>query len=76
MDLTDILTVAAIFLGPIVAVRLTRYLDDRKETRGRKIHIFKVLMATRGTALSPMHVEALNLIDLEFSAKNKKKKRL
>ena len=74
MDLNNVLTIAAIFLGPIVAVRLTRYLDDRKETRGRKLHIFKVLMATRGTALSPLHVEALNLIDLEFSAKNKKEK--
>lgn len=74
MDTTTILTISAIFLGPIVAVQLTRYLDNRRETRGRKLHIFKVLMATRGTALSPAHVEALNLIDLEFSSKNKKER--
>jgi hypothetical protein len=74
MDLTATLTIAAIFLGPIVAVRLTRYLDDKKEIRERKIRLFKILMATRGTALSPGHVEALNLIDLEFNPKKKKEK--
>ncbi len=31
MDLTNALMIFAIFAGPIVAVRLTRYLDDRKE---------------------------------------------
>jgi Family of unknown function (DUF6680) len=76
MDLTNILMIAAIFLGPIVAVRLTRYLDDKKEVRERKVRIFKILMATRGAALSPAHVEALNMIDLEFSGTNKKEERI
>ncbi len=47
MTITDWLMITAVFLGPIVAVRLTRYLDDRKEVRARKLEIFKTLMATR-----------------------------
>jgi len=74
MDLTVVLTVAAIFLGPIVAVQLTRYLDDKKEVRERKLRVFKVLMTTRGYTLSPGHVESLNMIDLEFNGKSKKEK--
>lgn len=68
MTLTDILMIAATALSPVIAVQVTRYLDDRNETRGRKLHIFKTLMATRAYNIAPAHVEALNRIDLEFSA--------
>ena len=61
---------AAVFIGPIVAVRLTRYLDNKKEARERRLWIFKTLMATRATTLSPHHIEALNRIDLEFDGKS------
>lgn len=76
MNVTAWLTIAAIFLGPIVAVQITRYLDDKKEQRERKLRVFKTLMATRGVALSWAHVEALNLIDLEFSIKKPKEKKV
>jgi len=62
------------FFGPIIAVRLTRYLDDRKEVRARKLEIFKTLMATRAYNVSWTHVEALNRIDLEFDKNDKKEK--
>jgi len=68
-DFTDAVMIAAVFLGPIVAVRLTRYLDDKKEQRQRKKDIFRALMSTRASGLSPVHVEALNLIDVEFDSK-------
>ena len=74
MTLTDILMVTATALSPVIAVQVTRYLDDRNEERGRKLQIFKTLMATRAYNIAPRHVEALNRIDLEFSAKNKKEK--
>lgn len=74
MTITDWIMIAAVFLGPIVAVRLTRYLDDRKEVRARKLIIFKTLMATRAYNVSWKHVEALNRIDLEFSKNHKKEK--
>jgi hypothetical protein len=69
MTLTEILMISATLIGPIVAVRLTRYLDECKEIRGRKLDIFKTLMASRSYNLSFEHVSALNRIDLEFSEK-------
>jgi hypothetical protein len=74
MEITNWIMIIAVFAGPIVAIRLTRYLDNKKEERERKLLIFKTLMATRAIPLSPQHVEALNKIDLEFNPKIKKEK--
>ena len=68
MTIADWLMIAAVLIGPIVAVQLTRYLDNKKEKRDRRLTVFKTLMATRGSKLSYQHVEALNRIDLEFSS--------
>lgn len=68
MTLTEILMIAATALSPLIAVQTTRYLDDRNEARGRKLGVFKTLMATRAYTTSAAHVEALNRIDLEFSS--------
>jgi hypothetical protein len=69
MTLTNILMVLATAISPLIAVQVTRYLDDRNEERGRKLQVFKTLMATRAYTLSIAHVEALNRIDLEFSSR-------
>ena len=76
MTLNDWLTIGAIIFGPIFAVQLTRYLDDRSERHGRKLHIFRILMATRAANLTPEHINALNSIDLEFSARKEKEKKV
>jgi hypothetical protein len=76
MTATNIIMILAVFLGPIVAVRLTRFLDDRKEVRERKLWVFKTLMATRAYTIAPAHVEALNRIDLEFESKKKHEKKV
>lgn len=69
MSLSDILMILATAISPLIAVQVTRYLDERNEVQGRKLQVFKTLMATRAYTLSPAHVEALNRIDLEFAAK-------
>lgn len=69
MSLTDALMIIATAVSPLIAVQVTRYLDERNEVRGRKLQVFKTLMATRAYTLAPAHVEALNRIDLEFSPK-------
>lgn len=74
MTIADWLTISAILLGPIIAVQLTRYLDNQKEARERKLQVFKTLMATRAYTVSWDHVVALNRIDLEFDKDNKKEK--
>lgn len=76
MTIANTLIILATFLGPIVAVRLTRYLDERKEKRERKLMVFKTLMATRAYTISQAHVEALNRIDLEFSKDDKAEKKV
>ena len=74
MDLTDILTISAIIIGPIAAVQIEKFLERNRDSKKRKNNVFKTLMATRGTVLSFSHVEALNRIDLEFSNDKKYKK--
>ncbi len=60
--------IGAVVVGPIIAVRITEALRHRKDSRDRKVHIFRTLMATRSAPLAAMHVEALNLVELEFQA--------
>ena len=66
--ITDIIMIIAIIIGPIIAVQITEYLRNQKDSLGRKVHIFRTLMATRSAQLAEMHIEALNLVELEFQA--------
>jgi hypothetical protein len=72
MTLTDFLTILAIVIAPVAAVQVQKRLEVFREERGRKIWIFKTLMATRAATVSPEHVQALNMIDLEFRGKRYK----
>lgn len=66
ITISDWMMITAVILGPILAVQVQKLIEHWKEKRGRKVRIFKTLMATRATFLSPQHIEALNMIDLEF----------
>lgn len=59
-------TLAAIALGPIIAVLVTRLLDRSRERRRRRMDVFRNLMQTRGVRLDPVHVAALNVVEIEF----------
>jgi len=74
MTISDGLMIIAVFLGPIIAVQLTRYLDDQKEKKERKLNVFKTLMSTRSYTTSWDHVMTLNRIDLEFDKNNRQEK--
>ena len=67
--LAQLVTVAAIFLGPILALRIQRRYEAGRLKMDRKLNVFKELMATRGIVgrTSPRHVDALNAIEVEFS---------
>ena len=65
------LVIAAVILGPILALWAQRYSERRREERSRKLWLFRELMATRTIRLSGRHVEALNHIDLEFDPNKK-----
>ena len=66
-----IATVFAILAGPIIAVVITRWLDDRRFNKARRWDIMRELMRHRRDLLNPHFVGALNLIAVEFS-KDKK----
>jgi len=67
-----LISVLAIVIAPIIAVYLGIIWNNRQEAKKRKIDIFRTLMATRAIGLSPLHVEALNRIDVEFYGKKSK----
>jgi hypothetical protein len=71
MQISNVLTIIAIIIGPIAAVQIQKFIEKTKDKKNRKIYIFKTLMAARGSALYHSHVEALNRIDLEFSGERK-----
>ncbi len=70
----EILTIAALIIGPILAVQVQNWVAYYKERKARKLHIFRVLMAEHTQNSSPEYVAALNLIPIDFSDKNKKEK--
>ncbi|SHJ73771.1 DUF6680 family protein [Propionispora hippei] len=72
LTLNNILTIIAMFLPPLVALQVSRMLQESKEKRQRKIEVFRTLMKTRASTLSPEHVEALNMIDVEFYGNEKR----
>ena len=72
--LLSAVTIFAIYYGPIAALKTQRKLDEEREARSRKIYIFKTLMSNRATRLSANYVQALNLIDVEFTGTDDKEK--
>ena len=71
-----LLNILAIIAGPILAVQAQKWIERRREQHGRKLWLFRELMATRGTRLSPRHVEALNTIDMEYFPSKRKQRRV
>ena len=61
-----IVTIIAVYIGPIRAVQITRENDLERERTRRQIEIFSNLMKTRRVTLDPLHVMSLNLIEVEF----------
>jgi hypothetical protein len=74
MSFESWLTILAIVLGPILALYAQRVLDSFREKRRRQIWVFRELMITRYTRLSPRYVEALNAVPIEFDNTGKQKK--
>jgi len=56
----------ATIIGPILAVQAQKFVERTRERRQHKLRIFYMLMATRAARVSTEHVQALNMIDIEF----------
>ena len=66
MNVADWLVILSVLFAPLLAVQVQRRLDVLQETRRRRQGLFETLMATRAARLSHRHVEALNMIDIEY----------
>lgn len=67
MDLAlGIAVVIATLAGPVLAVLVTRYIDEKRDKRKRQLDVFRTLMRTRRATLAVEHVGALNMIEIEF----------
>lgn len=64
--IVGLITIFAIFRAPIIALRIQKKIEDYKEQKKRKLDIFKTLLATRANITSLDHVQALNMIDIEY----------
>ncbi len=64
------LTVAAIVLGPVLALLTQRILDRIREKKKQRVGLYLALMSTRASPLAPAHVQALNSIDVVFSRRS------
>lgn len=71
ISLESWLTIAAIITGPIAALVIQKYLEERRAKKDRKIKIFHDLMANRASRLSAAWVQALNGIETEFYGNSK-----
>jgi hypothetical protein len=67
VTINEILTLIALVGGPVAAVFITRYLDNRRQDMSRRLDVFRTLMRTRRMNLSPDHIGALNLVEIEFA---------
>src|SRR2546426_5287873 len=74
MAVAEILTIIAILLSPLFALQVSEVLADIKDRKQRRFRVYRTLMASRARRLAPDHVEALNLIDVEFHGSDKKSK--
>ena len=67
ITIADTLLILVTFLGPIFAVQTQKWIENSKEEKNRKLWIFHTLMATRANRASDKHVEALNMIQMEYN---------
>jgi Family of unknown function (DUF6680) len=66
LTVAEWLTIAAILLGPILAVATQLWMQARKAQRDAKLWVFNQLMAHRAQPINVNFVQAFNLIDAVF----------
>ena len=66
MTISDWLIIVAILSAPTLAIQIQKGIERKREEKERKMYVFRTLMTTRANPMNPQHVEALNMIDIEF----------
>ena len=71
MTTNEELTLFALVLGPVFAVLVTLWIEGRRRRHERKIHIMRMLLATRHIPADVQYNTAINLIPAEFNSQKK-----
>jgi len=66
METGNWLIVIATLAGPILAVQAQKFIERARDAKQRRLRLFYTLMGTRAARVAPDHVQALNMIDIEF----------
>jgi hypothetical protein len=69
LKLYELLTLTGIVFGPIVAVLITLWVDNRRRDRDQKLLVLRMLITTRHLPADPAYQVAINLIPVEFNNK-------
>lgn len=67
IKLNDCLTLGAIVVGPTIAVVITLVIEKTRRTTERRLHIMRMLLATRHMPADAQYYMAINLIPAEFN---------
>ena len=67
MTTTDWLTIVAIIIGPIVAVGMTLWIEERRKRREAKLMTLRLLLTTRDLTSDPSYQAAVKLVPIEYN---------
>jgi hypothetical protein len=67
LKLYELLTLAGVFAGPLIAVLITLWIEHRRRRSDARTHILRMILTTRRLFSDPAYVMAINLIEVEFN---------
>jgi hypothetical protein len=68
---SDWITIAAIIVGPIFAVGITLWIEERRKRRDAKLITLRLLLSTRDLTSDPNYQVAIKLVPIEFNDSSK-----
>lgn len=67
LRLYELLTLAGVFAGPLSAVLITLWIENRRRKSDARTQILRMILTTRRLFSEPAYVMAINLIEVEFN---------
>lgn len=68
MTTNEIITLMAIVVGPILAVAITLWIEERRKRREAKTTVLRMLLATRHLPSDPGYQVAIQLVPVEYNS--------
>jgi hypothetical protein len=71
MKLYELVTIAAILVGPLAAVSIQLFSESRRRTREQQTQTMRMLVSTRHMPSDPAYSTAINMIPIDFNRNRK-----